>query len=65
MGVRKIGEMRKELVTSLWLKRDRLKDMTMEDWIGTTSQRLQLFNEYLYKAYKEEYVRQVYTVNTL
>uniref|UniRef100_A0A8R1XM95 Potassium channel domain-containing protein n=1 Tax=Onchocerca volvulus TaxID=6282 RepID=A0A8R1XM95_ONCVO len=57
IGVRKINKLRNELIRTLWTKRKELKEIEMDDWVRVTDVRLQTFNEFLYKAFKEHYVR--------
>uniref|UniRef100_A0A915A4Y1 Potassium channel domain-containing protein n=1 Tax=Parascaris univalens TaxID=6257 RepID=A0A915A4Y1_PARUN len=57
-GVLRINDLRKELVSSMWEKGRRgMMGVSMEQWMTNTDRRLQKFNENLYKAFKEEYVR--------
>ncbi|VDK41694.1 unnamed protein product [Anisakis simplex] len=65
-GVIRINDLRKELVSSMWEKgRPGMMgnagggsgSISMEEWMTITDRRLQKFNENLYKAFKEEYVR--------
>uniref|UniRef100_A0A183HC24 Ion_trans_2 domain-containing protein n=1 Tax=Onchocerca flexuosa TaxID=387005 RepID=A0A183HC24_9BILA len=58
IGVRRINKLRKELIQALWMKRKEVKEIEMDDWVRVTDVKLQTFNEYLYKAFKEHYVRQ-------
>ncbi|EJW74123.1 hypothetical protein WUBG_14970 [Wuchereria bancrofti] len=55
IGIEKIGELRKELIQALWMKRNELKRTKMDSWTRVTDVKLQTFNEYLYKAFKEHY----------
>uniref|UniRef100_A0A7E4VZD4 TWiK family of potassium channels protein 7 n=1 Tax=Panagrellus redivivus TaxID=6233 RepID=A0A7E4VZD4_PANRE len=67
-GVDRINKMRKELVDMMWQQREELAltqhdpnspEMMRirDDWVIKVADHLQQFNEHLYKAYKEEYVR--------
>ncbi|OZC07575.1 hypothetical protein X798_05440, partial [Onchocerca flexuosa] len=62
IGVRRINKLRKELIQALWMKRKEVKEIEMDDWVRVTDVKLQTFNEYLYKAFKEHYVRQVVVI---
>lgn len=62
IGIQKIGELRSELIQTLWMKRKELKRTEMDSWARVTDVKLQTFNEYLYKAFKEHYVKQVVLV---
>ena len=68
IGVDRINRLRKELVDMMWDQRLQMQhknanEMTPElmrirdDWVARVATHLQKFNENLYKAYKEEYVR--------
>uniref|UniRef100_A0A0R3S1V1 Uncharacterized protein n=1 Tax=Elaeophora elaphi TaxID=1147741 RepID=A0A0R3S1V1_9BILA len=58
IGIQRIGELRKELIQTLWMERKELKKTKMDSWTRVTDVKLQTFNEYLYRAFKEHYVRQ-------
>ncbi|KAL3993661.1 Ion channel family protein [Acanthocheilonema viteae] len=57
IGIQKIDELRKELIQTLRMKRKELKRTKMDSWARVTDVKLQTFNEYLYRAFKEHYVR--------
>ena len=68
-GVERISRLRRELVDIMWEQKLEIalktnpNEMTPEmlrirdDWVAKVATHLQKFNENLYKAYKEEYVR--------
>lgn len=60
--------LRKELVEIMWEQRLQMQNIRAnimspellrmrDDWVSKVATKLQIFNENLYKAYKEEYVR--------
>ncbi|VDK78112.1 unnamed protein product [Litomosoides sigmodontis] len=58
IGIRKIGQLRSALIQTLWMKRKELKRTEMDSWARVTDVKLQIFKEYLYKAFKEHYIKQ-------
>ncbi|CAG9534005.1 unnamed protein product [Cercopithifilaria johnstoni] len=60
IGIQKIDELRKEFIEMLWMKRKELKRTEMDSWTHVVDVKLQIFNEYLYKAFKKHYVSSFY-----
>ncbi|VDN01354.1 unnamed protein product [Thelazia callipaeda] len=57
IGIERITQQRDDLLKALWMKRKELKRFESDVWIHSTNAKLQEFNECLYKAFKDYYVR--------
>lgn len=55
-GVAKINKYRLELVDLVW-RRSYTDPVTQEEWVREMSKTLENFNQNLYRAYKDQYVR--------